>query len=177
MKLASSRRSCQRFGQIDAMTTRRLGSVLCWNDQSDLPVDWNGPIDRPFDAFPDESKARPIIELLQEIVHRYPERIALAEGKASIIYAELWSALAGWAEQSSAATARGDLIGIQTPVSTSSRSPCSPVLGLDGPSSPLILTILPSGSRERWTTAAPLCFWSRARLVAPPPVHSRLRAC
>jgi non-ribosomal peptide synthetase component F/thioesterase domain-containing protein/acyl carrier protein len=94
------------------------GSALCWNDQSDFPLDWNGPIERPFDAFPDEAKARPIIELLEAVVRQYPQRIALADADASITYAETWRALAGWAEQIAGATAPGDLIGILAPVST-----------------------------------------------------------
>jgi amino acid adenylation domain-containing protein len=93
-------------------------SALCWNDQSGFPLDWNGPINRLFDAFPDEAKARPIIELLEEVVHRYPERIALADPAGSITYAELWRALARWAQQIAAATVPGDLVGILAPVST-----------------------------------------------------------
>jgi len=94
------------------------GSALCWNDQSGFPLDWNGPINRPFDAFPDEAKTRPIIELLEAVVHRYPERIALADSDASITYAEIWRALTGWAEQIGGATAPGDLVGILAPAST-----------------------------------------------------------
>jgi amino acid adenylation domain-containing protein len=94
------------------------GSALCWNDQSCFPLDWNGPVNRPFDAFPEEAKVRPIIELLEAVVHRYPDRIALADPDASITYAELWRASAGWADQIAGATAPGDLIGILAPVST-----------------------------------------------------------
>ena len=93
-----------------------LGAALYWNDQSDFPLDWNGPIDRPFDAFADESKARPIVELLEAVVRRFPERIALFGPDASITYAELWRALTGWAEQIGGATAPGELVGILTPV-------------------------------------------------------------
>ena len=94
------------------------GSALCWNDESGFPLDWNGPVNRPFDPFPDEAKGRPIIELLEAVVHRYPERIALAHPDASITYAEIWRALAGWAERIAEATAPGDLVGIVAPVST-----------------------------------------------------------
>src|SRR5271168_1306589 len=93
-------------------------SVLCWDDQSQFPLDWNGPVNRPFDAFPDEAKSQPIIGLLEAVVLRSPERIALADADASITYAEIWSAVAGWAEQIAGATAPGDLIGILAPVST-----------------------------------------------------------
>jgi acyl-coenzyme A synthetase/AMP-(fatty) acid ligase/thioesterase domain-containing protein/acyl carrier protein len=81
-------------------------------------LDWNGPVDRPFDAFPDEAKTRPIIELLEAVVRRYPERIALADAHASITYAELWRAVAGRAKQIAEATAVGDLIGVLAPPST-----------------------------------------------------------
>jgi non-ribosomal peptide synthetase component F len=93
------------------------GAALCWNDQSDLPLDWNGPIDRPFDAFPDESKARPIVELLEVVVRHFPERIALCGPEVSITYIDLWRALTRCAEQIAGATAPGDLVGILAPVS------------------------------------------------------------
>ena len=93
-------------------------AALVWNDQSDFPLDWNGPTERPFAAFPDEAKARPIIEFLEAVVRRHPERIALADPEASMTYAEIWGAVAGLAEQVAAATAPGDLIGILAPVST-----------------------------------------------------------
>jgi acyl-coenzyme A synthetase/AMP-(fatty) acid ligase/thioesterase domain-containing protein/acyl carrier protein len=94
------------------------GPALSWSDRSCIPLDWNGPADRPFDAFPDGAKVRPIIELLEAMVHRYPERMALADPDASITYAELWRAVAGWAEQIAEATADGDLVGILAPPST-----------------------------------------------------------
>jgi non-ribosomal peptide synthetase component F/thioesterase domain-containing protein/acyl carrier protein len=93
-------------------------AALFWNDQSDFALDWNGPIDRLFVAFPDEAKARPIIELLDAVVRRFPERIALAGPDGSMTYAELWRAMAGLAEQIAGATAPGDLLGILAPVST-----------------------------------------------------------
>ena len=93
------------------------GAALCWNDRSEFPLDWNGPDNRPFDPFPDESKARPIVELLEQVVGRFPERIALFGPEGSITYAELWRVLTGWAERIAAATAPGDLVGILAPVS------------------------------------------------------------
>lgn len=93
------------------------GAALYWNDRSVFPLDWNGPTNRPFDSFPDESKARPIVELLERVVRRFPERIALSGPEGSITYAQLWRVLTGWAERISAATAPGDLVGILVPVS------------------------------------------------------------
>src|SRR5882757_173168 len=93
------------------------GAALCWNDRSRFPLDWNGPTKRPFDTFPDEAKARPIVELLERVVRRFPERVALCGPEVSITYAELWRVLTGWAERIAAATAPGDLVGILVPVS------------------------------------------------------------
>jgi amino acid adenylation domain-containing protein len=92
------------------------GAALYWTDQSDFPLDWNGPIHRPFDAFLDESKARPIVELLERVVNRFPERIALCGPEGQMTYAELWRALTGWAEQIAGMTAPSDLVGILAPV-------------------------------------------------------------
>jgi amino acid adenylation domain-containing protein len=91
--------------------------TLYWNDQSDFPLDWNGPDSRPFDPFTDESRARPIVELLERVVRRFPERIALSGPDFSVTYAGFWHVLTGWAEQIAGATAPGDLIGILAPVS------------------------------------------------------------
>ena len=74
------------------------GAALSWSDQSEFPLDWNGPTNRPFDPFPDEFKVRPIVELLEQVVRRFPERMALSGPEASITYAELWRALTAWAE-------------------------------------------------------------------------------
>jgi amino acid adenylation domain-containing protein len=118
----------QRAREIGAKTTPEAQmseelnpgpeSTLRWRDHSDFPLDWNGPIDRPFENFPDEAKALPIIELLEAVVRRYPERIALADAEASITYAELWLVLTGWAEQITESTEPGDLVAILAPVST-----------------------------------------------------------
>ncbi len=92
---------------------------IVWADQSAFPLDWNGPVGRPFEAFPDAFKWRPIIELLEAVVLRRPQRIALADAAVSITYAEAWHAAAAWAECIAAATEPGDLVAILAPASTS----------------------------------------------------------
>ena len=92
------------------------GAALCWNDRSTFSLDWNGPVDRSFEPFADASKARPIVELLEEVARRFPERIALVDAHVSITYAELWRVLCGWAEVIAGATGPGDLVGILAPV-------------------------------------------------------------
>src|SRR5262249_22607171 len=92
-------------------------AALCWNDRSDLPLDWNGPVDRAFDVFTEESRARPIVELLEGVMRRFPDRVAFSDADVSLTYAELWRGSAGCAEQIAAATAPGDLVAILAPVS------------------------------------------------------------
>jgi acyl-coenzyme A synthetase/AMP-(fatty) acid ligase/thioesterase domain-containing protein/acyl carrier protein len=93
-------------------------AALHWSDQSNFPLDWNGPVGRPFDAFPDEAKSRPIAELLEAVVRRHPERVALINADTSVTYAEMWREVGGWAEFIAGATAPGDLVGIRATVSS-----------------------------------------------------------
>lgn len=92
--------------------------ALHWSDRSDHPLDWNGPDSRPFEPFTDGSKARPIVELLERVVGRFPQAIALSGPDFSVTYAELWRVSTGWAEQIAGATAPGELVGILAPVSS-----------------------------------------------------------
>lgn len=93
------------------------GAALQWTDQSDFPLDWNGPTHRPFDPFAPESKACPIVDLLERVVRRFPQRIALWGPEAPVTYAELWRAVNGCAEQIAATTVPGDLVAVLAPVS------------------------------------------------------------
>ena len=92
------------------------GAALDWTDQSDFPLDWNGPTHRPFESFAPESKAHPIVELLEAVVRRFPQRVALLGPEGPVTYAEFWHALSGCAEQIRSATSPGDLVGILAPV-------------------------------------------------------------
>ena len=90
-------------------------AALPWTDQSPLPLDWNGPIHRPFTPFPSESKAIPIANLLEQVVHRFPQRTALLGSEAPVTYAQLWRAASAHAEQIASVTIPGDLVAILAP--------------------------------------------------------------
>ncbi|HEY1312765.1 MAG TPA: AMP-binding protein, partial [Steroidobacteraceae bacterium] len=92
-------------------------AALPWSDESCFPLDWNGPVGRPFDCFPEEAKARPIAELLAAVVRRHPQRIALLGKDTSLTYAALWREVGGWAEFIAGASAPGALVGIRAGVS------------------------------------------------------------
>ncbi|NJO13384.1 MAG: amino acid adenylation domain-containing protein [Gammaproteobacteria bacterium] len=80
-------------------------------------MDWNGPIDRPFTAFAEADKSRPIIELLERVVQRQPTHIALLDAHSTLSYAQLWREMAVWAEYLADVTVPGELIGILSPPS------------------------------------------------------------
>ncbi len=80
-----------------------------------FPLDWNGPADRPFVRFRDEDMSRPIIDLLEGVVRRQPDRIAVADGAATLTYAALWDGLAGLAGTIAERTKPGDAVGILLP--------------------------------------------------------------
>jgi non-ribosomal peptide synthetase component F len=142
--------------------------VLSWNDASGIPLDWNGPVDRAFDVFPDQAKARPIIELLEASVRRFPERVAIVDSEASITYAEIWRASVALAEQIAEATVPGDWVGILAPVSTASTVAMRACLAAGGRLSPSIPSTLLNGSGEPWTTPVRVCSWSLVRITVSP---------
>src|SRR5690348_2366076 len=86
-----------------------------WLEESRLPLDWNGPIDRAFSRFLDEDMDRPIIELLERVVRKQPDRVALTDGATALTYAELWGKLSGLGEAIADRTRPGDLVGILLP--------------------------------------------------------------
>jgi acyl-coenzyme A synthetase/AMP-(fatty) acid ligase/thioesterase domain-containing protein/acyl carrier protein len=102
---------------VDHSQNNGADAVLPWSDQSNFPLDWNGPVGRPFERFPDEAKAQPIAHLLAAVVRRHPDRVALLGEGTSISYAELWREVGGWAEFIAAATAPGELVAVRAAVS------------------------------------------------------------
>lgn len=90
-------------------------AALQWSDESRFPLDWNGPTERAFRPFPEDAKARPIAELIEAVVARDPERIALINGTSSLTYGQLQRASAAWAERIAAATSPGELVAILAP--------------------------------------------------------------
>jgi non-ribosomal peptide synthetase component F len=73
-----------------------------------LPLDWNGPLDRPFRPFAANDKVRPIAELLQEAVARHPLRVALLDGRTTLTYAQLWCEVERWAQYIADVTLPGE---------------------------------------------------------------------
>ena len=57
--------------------------------QNRHPVDYGGPIDRPFDPFPKSALNNSIVDRFEIIARRFPDRLAIADHSRSVTYSEL----------------------------------------------------------------------------------------
>jgi non-ribosomal peptide synthetase component F/thioesterase domain-containing protein/acyl carrier protein len=89
--------------------------TFAWLADDPRPLDWNGPVDRPFTPVRDEDLQRPVIEHFERIARRRRGRIAVSDANTALTFGELWDAASGLAETLGAETRPGDLIGILLP--------------------------------------------------------------
>jgi amino acid adenylation domain-containing protein len=86
-----------------------------WLDQSNYPLDWNGPAARAFAPFTESDV--PIWERFQAVAKLYPERVAIDDGTQAVTYREALRMVCAIAAPIAAETAPGDLVGILLPAS------------------------------------------------------------
>ena len=86
-----------------------------WLEDDPRPLDWNGPIDRAFTRFPDETQDRSIIDRFASVARRHPDRSAIRDAATALTFGELWQGVSGLAETLAAESAPGDLVGILLP--------------------------------------------------------------
>jgi non-ribosomal peptide synthetase component F/thioesterase domain-containing protein/acyl carrier protein len=110
-----------RFGGVFRGDTSTLPEFenLEWLQDARRPLDWNGPISRPFIEFGlrsgEEDLDRSIIDHFERVARRHPDRIAITDSDTSVSFAQLWDGLSGLAEIITAETRPGELIGILLP--------------------------------------------------------------
>ena len=100
--------------------TRQRGALdtfptFVWLADDPRPLDWNGPVDRPFTLVRDEDLQQPIVEHFERLARRQRGRIAVRDANTALTFGELWDAVSGLAETLGAETKPGDLIGILLP--------------------------------------------------------------
>ena len=88
---------------------------LTWLDDSQRPLDWNGPASRIFTEFRDEDLDRPIFALFERVARQYPNRVAATDSENSLSFAQMWAGVSGLAERIEAETKPGELVGIGLP--------------------------------------------------------------
>jgi acyl-coenzyme A synthetase/AMP-(fatty) acid ligase/thioesterase domain-containing protein len=86
-----------------------------WLDDDRRPLDWNGPVDRPFTRFPDSALDRPIIDHLEHAVRLHRNRIAIGNTETALTFGQLWDGLNGLAETLATDGEPGDTVGILLP--------------------------------------------------------------
>lgn len=91
--------------------------VFQWLEDDRRPLDWNGPVTRPFTRFRDQDLQQPIVEQFERVARRQRSRIAIRDADTALTFGELWDAVSGLAEALAAKSHPGDLIGILLPAS------------------------------------------------------------
>ena len=81
------------------------------------PLDWNGPVERPYDVVSDDDKERSIIGLFERVVQRHSEVIALQGIGPAMTYRAVWRHAQCLARELAARTAANELVGIYLPTS------------------------------------------------------------
>jgi amino acid adenylation domain-containing protein len=61
---------------------------------SDSPIDYGGPVDRPFEAFPECALQGSIVDRFEAIAERFPDRLAIQDQTSSLTYRELGAIVA-----------------------------------------------------------------------------------
>jgi amino acid adenylation domain-containing protein len=77
-----------------------------------VPLDYGGPIDRPFEAFPQSALDGSIIDRFETIVARFPDRLAIRDQSTSLTYWELSTLVARIGAATAAKADRTGPIGI-----------------------------------------------------------------
>jgi amino acid adenylation domain-containing protein len=75
-------------------------------------LDWNGPVDRPYDVFSNDDTQRPIMALFERMVQRHPDTIALQGSGPPMTYRALWMRAHRVGQELSIKTSPGQLVGI-----------------------------------------------------------------
>jgi amino acid adenylation domain-containing protein len=88
-----------------------------WLQNDPRPLDWNGPVDRPFTPFSELALDRPIIDHLEHAARRHRNEIAIRDADTALTFGELWDGLSGLAEILAADSKPEDLIAILLPAS------------------------------------------------------------
>src|SRR3954468_24385766 len=89
--------------------------AIAWLADDPRPLDWNGPVDRPFTRVRRQDLERSIVEHFERVVQQQRGRVAIADADTALTFGELWAGISGLAETLGGETQPGDLIGILLP--------------------------------------------------------------
>lgn len=66
---------------------------VSWRRPPDVPLDFGGPADRPFEPLSEQDVARPIYQTFSKIALRNPDGVAVTDGRDTFTYAEMQAAI------------------------------------------------------------------------------------
>lgn len=82
-----------------------------WMNSSEMPLDLQGPIDRPFDRMGADFAAAPAIEHLKAIARRFADKTALSDRTHHITYSDFLAKVLRLANAIAAVTSEGEAVG------------------------------------------------------------------
>lgn len=88
---------------------------LTWLPDARHALDWRGPTERPYVRWREADLNRSVLQHFEALVHRHPDRIAVSDGEVVLTFGQLWERVAALGATLSAATKRGELVGILLP--------------------------------------------------------------
>ena len=88
-----------------------------WLAEDGRPLDWNGPVDRPFTPFEGADLDLPIVDRFERVARLNPYRMAVRGPGGGVTYAQLWDGFTGLAEAIADRTAPGELVVLLAPAS------------------------------------------------------------
>src|SRR5262245_26859775 len=94
----------RRMSQVDAPLTPSAARSRTWLADDPRPLDWNGPIDRPFTPFPPDGLNQPIIDHFDRVARLHGESVAIRDAGAILTYGQLRDGVGGLAERLAATT-------------------------------------------------------------------------
>jgi hypothetical protein len=113
----------------------------------EMPLDLQGPIDRPFDRMGADFAGAPAIEHLKAVARRFADRIAMSDGTHHVTYSDFLARALRLAQAIAAVTSEGEAVGSFWAIRSGSRSLCWHVWLLEGSWSRSIHAIRPADWR------------------------------
>ena len=90
---------------------QREPARLLWMNSPEMPLDLQGPIDRPFDRMGADFAGAPAIEHLKAVARRFADRIAMSDGTHHVTYSDFLARALRLAQAIAAVTSEGEAVG------------------------------------------------------------------
>jgi acyl-CoA synthetase (AMP-forming)/AMP-acid ligase II/thioesterase domain-containing protein/acyl carrier protein len=90
---------------------QRETARLLWMNSPEMPLDLQGPVDRPFGRMEADFASAPAIEHLKAVARRFSDRIAMSDGTHHVTYSDFLARALRLAQAIAAVTSEGEAVG------------------------------------------------------------------